>query len=42
MPMALQPGEKRSLEDRVRAYAMEHGWTCGYGVDFCPGKMELD
>jgi hypothetical protein len=36
MPMAREPAGKLSLEERVRTYALSQGWTCAYGVDFCP------
>ncbi len=37
VPMETGAGRKKSFEDRVRAFAIGQGWTCGYGVDFCPG-----
>jgi hypothetical protein len=36
MPMQGEAAGPPSLEKRVRAYAIERGWTCAYGVDFCP------
>jgi hypothetical protein len=35
MPMEWEGG-KRSLDERVRAFAIGQGWICGNGVDFCP------
>jgi hypothetical protein len=42
MPMEREPADKLSLEERVRAYALEQGWTCAYGVDFCPKAEGTD
>jgi hypothetical protein len=42
MPMERDPATKDSLEARVRAYAVEQGWTCAYGLDFCPRAEATD
>ena len=34
-----QPTGKQSLDERVRAYALEQGWTSVDGHDFCPGRL---
>jgi hypothetical protein len=36
MPMELEPGGKRSLDERVRDYAAQEGWTYTGQGHFCP------
>ena len=42
MPMDSGGGGKESLDERVRAFAIGRGWTCGYGVDFCPATDKVN
>ena len=36
MPMELEPGGKQSLDERVRDFAAEEGWTYADQGHFCP------
>jgi len=36
MPMELEPGGKQSLDERVRAYAIEKGWISTDRRHICP------
>ena len=37
VPMDPDDDGKTSLEEKVRAFAISYGWTCGYAGDYCPG-----
>lgn len=41
MSMPTEPdGADESRDATVRAFAISRGWTCGYGLDLCPGPSE--